>query len=146
MSAREPSIVTPHRVLLMAPVRKRPAPTSRLEGQIRSFWDASDALARAPSEHGRGRMRLKRREAIAILSALALGHPSPLLRRASAGRLASLAPDATAELVRRISKETSGPSPYFSPGSGQRRAHAITGEERREERCGASVERLDDVL
>ena len=84
----------------------RPTPATRLEGEIREFWDAATALvgfATGLSTPGR-RMALP--AAIAALTDLATSHASHRLRRAAADRLMSFAPETAARLMQRRSAES----------------------------------------
>jgi hypothetical protein len=81
----------------------RPGPTTRLEAEIRQFWDAAIALAgfgMGAVDPGR-RMALP--AAIASLTELATSHASHRLRRAAADRLMSFVPETAARLMRRRS-------------------------------------------
>ncbi|SRR5258708_32991207 len=85
----------------MVRTQTRPRPATRLEAQIRSFWDASLALAQPDFTPGDGEMRMARPAAVQILAELATGHPSPRLRLAAADRLMSFAPETAAQLINR---------------------------------------------
>jgi hypothetical protein len=79
----------------------RPRPATRLEAQIRDYWDACDALRRlqpiAPACGSRAAMT--RPDAVHLLAELATGRGSRRLRLAAADRLTSIVPAAAAFVV-----------------------------------------------
>src|SRR5258708_18580256 len=75
----------------------RPIPATRLEAQVRDYWDACDALSRpAAARSGHPNAVMTRPDAVALLSELASGHTPQRLRLAAADRLMSIAPAAAA--------------------------------------------------
>jgi hypothetical protein len=83
----------------------RPNPTTRLEAEIREFWDAATALAVFDSDVITPERRMALPTAIASLTELATSHGSQRLRRAAADRLMSFAPETAARLMKRRSGE-----------------------------------------
>ena len=86
---------------------QRPRPTTRLEAEIRDYWDASVVLARLDVSGSDPRMSLP--TAVEVLSTLATAHSLSRLRRRAADRLMSFAPEAAAELLNRQSATKTRP-------------------------------------
>ena len=83
--------------------RRRPRPTSRLERQVRDYWEASRTLGRSDAwlETKDGEAAARMAEAIRVLSLLITGHTRQRLRQAAGDRLMSVAPDAAALVFER---------------------------------------------